>query len=432
VPSCADAGDRRRQRDAAHSPRIPPSGAHHSLRLFWVRLRWGALGHRSGLVNTEEDFALLENLRKWIMSTPGKRLPMLQPPLRVAGEGVDERLTDALFNVFMPVGIAVGMLPVLVFDLLRGCWGRPTRYWLICGVMSVAVWLIACVLLLVVAKMHVGRVRSCRLGLLAERLVGQQLERCRASGCSVFHDIVDDKEKFNIDHLVIGMGGVFVVETKGKSKPEKGETNVWFDGQELKFSDGSYASAPIRQVKANAAWVRKLLSRLLADKKNPVCQFTRERQIPIKPAIVYPGWYVDFDKSRPSDFYLTNEKLLLQYIRRRCQDGGACSEQTGSPGVGRPSRRASAGTEAIPDRDLGSDWVNSVTSMLSGHCQVGPGVPREWRCRVTALGAERDLTWPQRGSRQYRASAGTVHPPSPTGYGRTGRPALTVTLCRAP
>ena len=48
-----------------------------------------------------------------------------------------------------------------------------------------------------------------------ELVVAEQLEELRATGFRCFHDIVRDG--FNIDHVVVGPPGVFVIETKFRS-----------------------------------------------------------------------------------------------------------------------------------------------------------------------------------------------------------------------
>src|SRR5690606_26650187 len=100
-------------------------------------------------------------------------------------------------------------------------------------------------------------VRQLKLGRDGERAVGQHLERLRESGAKVFHDI--PANKFNLDHVVIASAGIFLIETKTYSKPEKGEPTVTFDGDKVSLrSRGEYAE-PVIQVKAGAHWLKDLL-----------------------------------------------------------------------------------------------------------------------------------------------------------------------------
>jgi hypothetical protein len=85
-----------------------------------------------------------------------------------------------------------------------------------------------------------------RLGLDAEEAIGQELNYLMPLGFRVFHDI--PCKDFNIDHVVVGVSGLFVVETKGRSKPLE-ENEVTFDGERLQFP-GWREVTPVRQVRA--------------------------------------------------------------------------------------------------------------------------------------------------------------------------------------
>jgi Nuclease-related domain len=54
--------------------------------------------------------------------------------------------------------------------------------------------------------------------------VGLYLERLRAEGADVFHDV--PSENFNIDHVVLSLHGFFAVETKTRSNPTCGDARV--------------------------------------------------------------------------------------------------------------------------------------------------------------------------------------------------------------
>jgi len=74
-------------------------------------------------------------------------------------------------------------------------------------------------------------IRALRLGIEGERAVGQFLERLRAAGYFVFHDVLG--ENFNIDHVLIGPAGVITIETKTLSKPRRGDARITFDGEKV-------------------------------------------------------------------------------------------------------------------------------------------------------------------------------------------------------
>jgi hypothetical protein len=264
-------------------------------------------------------------MQKWIVTTPGKRTPLKHPPLRVPAQTLEEESQDALLGLVLtatfPVFVGVTLLVTFAFQ----SWGEPLGQVLADAGLTLVGWLIVLAFAVRSCRKQLGQVRNLRLGMQAERFVGQQLERSRRLGYSVFHDLVDEKRKFNIDHVAIGPAGVFVVETKGRSKPLRGKAKdirITFDGQALAFmEDGDTrckTDAPLGQVEANARWVRELLTKLLADRGNRVCRFARDRPMPMSPVVVYPGWFIDFDRAKKQGYTtaVTNDRNLLRYIRR--------------------------------------------------------------------------------------------------------------------
>jgi hypothetical protein len=135
-------------------------------------------------------------------------------------------------------------------------------------------------------------------GMRGEMASAQALDRLRAHGYEVFHDLPGDRG--NIDHVVVGHNAVFAVETKWRSKHGKGTASaeVWFDGQSLQFPGGFRDTAPVEQARACAAD----LSRYLAGRTGETVQAI--------PVVSLPGWYT---KNRPeassSDTVVINPKM---------------------------------------------------------------------------------------------------------------------------
>ncbi|MGI5482998.1 nuclease-related domain-containing protein [Streptomyces lavendofoliae] len=107
-------------------------------------------------------------------------------------------------------------------------------------------------------------------GLEGERKVGRELERLTPHGWRVLHGI----EKGNggdIDHLLIGPGGVFTINTK----THRG-ASVWVGDTMTKVNGGEpkpYAAAS----KTEADYVRRVLGRH--------CEFP----VPVEPVLVFVG-----------------------------------------------------------------------------------------------------------------------------------------------
>lgn len=145
----------------------------------------------------------------------GSTSPIKDPPLRLPGQSLVEeraRIWDdkvdpwALMAVFM---IALAALEWVSFY-------RNDRFnaWLFSAVAAVA-------LAIAVWKLcrQRPRMRQLRQAIEGEKAVGRFLDRLRERGYSVFHDVLG--ANFNIDHVLVGPGGVFTVETKTWSKPAR-------------------------------------------------------------------------------------------------------------------------------------------------------------------------------------------------------------------
>jgi hypothetical protein len=121
-----------------------------------------------------------------------------------------------------------------------------------------------------------------RLGFDAEVAIGQELDQLMRDGAYVFHDM--PAERFNIDHVVVARSGVYAVETKGYSKPNREggaeDATVVYDGKTLVLPDRS-GSWAIEQAKRQAKWLSAWLT---AATGTPVVA---------TPVLAMPGWYVE-------------------------------------------------------------------------------------------------------------------------------------------
>jgi hypothetical protein len=121
-----------------------------------------------------------------------------------------------------------------------------------------------------------------QLGYDGERFVGEELNRLAARGFEVYHDLPFDG--FNIDHVLVGRQGVFVVETKTRRKPVNGsgekQYRVEFDGYRLHWPWGK-DDYGVQQALNNARTVSEWLSKAVGE---PVSAM---------PILTLPGWMVD-------------------------------------------------------------------------------------------------------------------------------------------
>ena len=121
-----------------------------------------------------------------------------------------------------------------------------------------------------------------RLGREGEQHVGQFLERFRESGFHIFHDFVTGDA--NIDHVLIGEKGIFVVETKFLSKPTRGQCRIIATEVGVYANGALHDRNPIVQVKAQANWRNNYFGKA-------------GFKVPCQCAVVFPNWFVE-----PADF----------------------------------------------------------------------------------------------------------------------------------
>lgn len=136
-----------------------------------------------------------------------------------------------------------------------------------------------------------GDSRKIQLGVQGEESVASILEDLRGMGYRALHDITEDG--FNIDHVLVGPGGVFAVETKTVQKPMKGNPSIRHHNGKIIIEGVATTEDPLRQVKGAAKHVRELLKRETG------------RSVYVQPVLLYPGWWVD-ERSSPDDVWLLN------------------------------------------------------------------------------------------------------------------------------
>ena len=146
--------------------------------------------------------------------------PIKNKPLRHAGQSLDEQI-DTLIN---EKAVSYVLSGIFVFWFAGYEWWRfyrnPEPSPKIITVFALA-WTVFCAYKI---KIILNKVRNLRQGRDGERAVGQYLDELRQNGHRVFHDILADQ--FNVDHVVISTKGIFAIETKTYSKPQRGEARI--------------------------------------------------------------------------------------------------------------------------------------------------------------------------------------------------------------
>jgi len=207
--------------------------------------------------------------------------------LRIKLEALDEKLTDDILGFIM-----FPLLMILVLVLLHPKDGISP---------------IICFLLTAGSSVFFGKriylssrsKSNYRLGFEGERFVGEELSRLIACKFEIYHDV--PFENFNLDHVLVGSRGVFVVETKTRRKPvrDSGEKQyrVVFDGKFLQWPWGQ-DSHGIEQAKNNAKTLGNWLGSATAE------------HIKVTPILTLPGWMVD-RKATTNGIYVLNPKEIF-------------------------------------------------------------------------------------------------------------------------
>jgi len=229
----------------------------------------------------------------------GKRSPVEGRVPRQAGESGRRKISEIIDDETMPWAVvALCAWFAAIVDLawyLAGWAPQP----LLVGALAAALSAVAGAKIVMARK----ELRDRRLGVDGEVVVAAMLERLRAHGYEVFNDIEGDG--FNIDHVVVGPGGVFVIETKTISKRD-GENKVEFDGHQVRINGALPDRDPVAQVRRNAEDIRRIIRDRAGMDVTP------------RTIVVFPGWYVESKGNAwNSGVWVMNEKTMVKYLTRQ-------------------------------------------------------------------------------------------------------------------
>lgn len=228
-----------------------------------------------------------------------KRNPLTKGLLRTPGYSLQKQLEDIRGDLmaFMVVGSA---MPLLCFEMYRSS-SISQSFWALIFYLLLGLGILGFICHRIFNLMR--RARDMRLGMEAEMAAGQELNLLMKSGFSVYHDITGGGA-YNIDHVVVGLQGVFAIETKGRAKRvrEAGDGHrVTFENGKLKFP-GWVETKPLEQARRNAVWVQKWLTSAIGE------------PVQVKPVLMLPGWYVE--RKEKCDVTILNSVNSQNYFLR--------------------------------------------------------------------------------------------------------------------
>ncbi|MGO9445704.1 MAG: nuclease-related domain-containing protein [Thiobacillaceae bacterium] len=229
------------------------------------------------------------------MSEPTKS-PIKDKPLRLPGQSLEEECRKVFDDKLeTPLLLAVFFVVFAFMEWWRYFWKQPPHP---------IVFTIIAVVMIGYAAWRVWKtrpyVRALKQGIEGEKAVGQFLERLREDGYQVFHDVIGTG--FNVDHVLIGPGGVFTVETKTWSKPARGEARIKFNGEQLIIAGREPERDPLVQARAQAGWLKGLLME------------STGRKFDVFPVVVFPGWFIEHSEGSLGTIWALEPKALRAFL----------------------------------------------------------------------------------------------------------------------
>lgn len=250
--------------------------------------------------------AITGGLFIWRTARRKERPPEKFKLLRGPGETQRRRVQKADENLFwyMLSGAFIPLLMAWAALLLASY--VPKRFVLSIAVIAAVVFVTSTIVAVIVVSRFMRRRRNDLLGYLGERAVAEYLDPLRGEGWRIFHDVPAEgrRKNFNIDHVVVGPGGVAAIEVKTRRK-KKGRAGfeehvVIYDGQRLVWPWGEDRCG-IDQVQWQAAWLRDFIEKRTALRVDP------------KAILALPGWYVT--ERAIGTFRVASYKIVPSIIR---------------------------------------------------------------------------------------------------------------------
>lgn len=223
--------------------------------------------------------------------------PLKDKPLRNPGQSLDRYITDfALDHGVKYVMLGGAIWLALIFNWTFYWTERPIPpWWFTLTTLPVFAY---CYYKIKTTHKKIDRLVQGRDG---EKAVGQYLELLREQGVKVFHDIPGDN--FNLDHVLVAPSGIYVIETKTFSKPDKGQARIVYTGETLIHHNGFKDDKPIIQVKAAANWLKQVIKE------------STGKDLDVKKVVLFPGWFIEpTAESKQSDVWVLNPKALPAFI----------------------------------------------------------------------------------------------------------------------
>lgn len=245
------------------------------------------------------------SIGRWARGRTKVRDPVEFKLLRSPGESLRRRMAkfdENLLELLMSAALAPLIIAVAFFWVLAQI--APTTPLVPALSLMGAILVFSCVISGRWLWSKFIRYRNDQLGLLGERTVAEALSPLLREGYHIFHDVPASAATrvFNLDHVVVGPTGLFLVETKtrrkGRARPGFKDHVVTYDGRQLiwPWAEDHYG---LEQAESEARWLSEWINKLTGFDLTP------------RPILALPGWWV---KESPGPVRVVNAKGLCAAI----------------------------------------------------------------------------------------------------------------------
>ncbi len=224
-----------------------------------------------------------------------KHRPPVEGPLRrLAGQSVrDERdrlLNDQLLDYVL---VAFGFCSLAAWEWLRRWISLPFAAEILTG---------AALLMTAYCAFRIFRlrkeIRNLNQAEKGERRVSELLSQLRRKRYVAFDDLPATES--NVDHVIVGPGGIFAIETKAYSVFGNGYVGVDEQGV-LRLSNKPAMKDPLGQATSAAATVAKMLKERM------------RQDFAVTPVLIFPGWSLKGARAQTGVVVL-NDGMIAEFF----------------------------------------------------------------------------------------------------------------------
>lgn len=219
--------------------------------------------------------------------------------LRIPGQSVDEMIESYMNDRVDPdISSLLFAVVLLSLVLLHSVYPIFDQTWVFSFVLLAVIGFFTHRILYARKKL-----RKMYQGRDGERYVGQLLEKMRVDGHVVFHDL--KAEQFNVDHVVVGPQGIYVIETKTWSKLP-GKSIASYKNGRFMINGKVIQKNPLEQAKKNSKWLHGVLKE------------STGKSFSIIPVVVMPDWFIepgDTKNARADGVIFVNPKALPAFVK---------------------------------------------------------------------------------------------------------------------